>query len=47
MTDLEVDPETGLPVNPALAASLPANAGLSPKRLYDTTASSTGRVVRA
>ena len=36
LTDLEVDPETGLPVNPALAPSLPANAGISPKRLYDT-----------
>ena len=36
LTDLEVDPETGLPVSQALAPSLPANAGISPKRLYDT-----------
>ena len=36
LTDLEVDPETGLPVNPALAQALPANPGISPKRLYDT-----------
>ena len=35
MTDLEVDPDTGLPVNPALAAA-PVNPGISPKRLYDT-----------
>ncbi len=36
LTDLEVDPETGLPVNQGLAPPLPANAGISPKRLYDT-----------
>ena len=36
LTDLEVDPETGLPVNPAFAAAPPVNPGVSPKRLYDT-----------
>ena len=36
LTDLEVDPETGLPVNPAFAAAQPVNPGVSPKRLYDT-----------
>jgi tol-pal system protein YbgF len=36
LTDLEVDPETGLPVNPAFAPSPPVNPGVSPKRLYDT-----------
>ena len=36
LTDLEVDPETGLPVNPTFAASQPLNPGVSPKRLYDT-----------
>ena len=35
LTDLEVDPATGLPVNPAFAAP-PVNPGVSPKRLYDT-----------
>ena len=38
LTDLGVDPETGLPMNPALASLNPApvNPGVSPKRLYDT-----------
>ncbi len=36
LTDLEVDPETGLPVNPAFSAPPPVNPGVSPKRLYDT-----------
>ena len=35
LTDLEVDPETGLPVSPAFA-SPPVNPGVSPQRLYDT-----------
>ncbi len=38
LTELLVDPETGLPVNPALEPIPPApvNPGISPKRLYDT-----------
>lgn len=38
LTDLEVDPETGLPVSPASRPLSPApvNPGVSPKRLYDT-----------
>jgi tol-pal system protein YbgF len=38
LTDLEVDPETGLPVNPGLAPvpQAPVNPGVSPQRLYDT-----------
>ena len=36
LTDLEVDPETGLPVNPAFASSPIVNPGVSPQRLYDT-----------
>ncbi len=38
LTDLGIDPETGLPMNPELAPLNPAplNPGVSPKRLYDT-----------
>lgn len=36
LTDMEVDPETGLPANAALAPVAPANPGVSPQRLYDT-----------
>ena len=38
LTDLEVDPETGLPVDPGFAPVPPAsvNPGISPQRLYDT-----------
>ena len=37
LTDLAVDPETGLPLNQDLAPPpAPVNPGISPKRLYDT-----------
>ena len=37
LTDLAVDPETGLPLNPDLAPPpAPVNPGISPRRLYDT-----------
>jgi tol-pal system protein YbgF len=37
LTDLAVDPETGLPLNPDFAPPpAPVNPGISPRRLYDT-----------
>ena len=37
LTDLAVDPETGLPLNPDIAPPpAPVNPGISPRRLYDT-----------
>ena len=38
LTELEVDPETGLPIGSALAPVplAPVNPGISPQRLYDT-----------
>lgn len=36
LTELGVDPETGLPVGPAAAPAAPVNPGVSPQRLYDT-----------
>ena len=37
LTDLAVDPETGLPLNPDLVSPpAPVNPGISPRRLYDT-----------
>lgn len=36
LTELGVDPETGLPADPAAAPTAPVNPGVSPQRLYDT-----------
>ncbi len=36
LTELGVDPETGLPAAPPAAPAAPVNPGVSPQRLYDT-----------